>query len=262
MSFCLLAWRAKLPKLPLQTPGLSPFLSMTFRDAIARMAVLFDVPAASTPTGATLNSVNAFVTGPLASYAPNLLVKVDGTTSTSKLNALHAALKTIDNDLGQTFVPTTPPTPLTAANITSYQTALIGYIKSNRLAAVRAFMTATRQRITDTANPGLYYYMVNAGLPVFIFSTYEPGVNNHMVTVLHNILVVHQTYRDVAFRQWPPLLWAEPLPPTNRIATLRANQDDGRRFAMLIEDEIDAAGNSRVAACPHPDYMAKIASVP
>lgn len=259
VRFSLLEWRTTLPPLPLPTPGLTAFAALGFGDAIAKIRDFFNVPAASTPTGASLNTIASFVSGSLMGYAPNLLAPLNGATPATRLQELYQGLRAINQDLGQALVPATAPTPLQASHITSYQTALVGYIENTQLAPIRTFMTAARQRLEDPSDPGLYYYMLHAGLPVFVFSHRE-SVNAHVVTVTHNTLMVLQAYADVAYRQWPPLLWASPLPPGNPLGSLQGSGANARRFAMMVEDA--DGGSTQVAACPHPDYLDKIATVP
>lgn len=258
VKFCALDWRNSLPALPLKTPGLTAFNTMNFINAINAVRDFFNVPAGATPSGSTLTTINDFVTNTLTGYKANLLATVDGTTSASTLTNLYTALKQINQDLGQSLVPPTPPNPLKPADIISYQTALINFIDTNKLAAIRTFMTAAKQRIDDANDPGLFYYALQTGIPVFIFSDHET-VNDHMVAVNNNRLVVHDLFADDAYRQWPPLLWAEPLPSSNTISTLHPNNADARRFAMMVE--LPTGGNSHVGACPHPDYMNHIVSV-
>lgn len=256
LQFCLMQWRNRFPLLPLQTPGLTTFVALNFRDAIIRMAEFFNVTT-DVPSGTALTNLNNFVTGQLTTWVPNLTATVETSTPLETLRNLYTALRQINRDLGQSIVPATEPSRLRANNITSYQTDLIHFIEEHQLLPARAFMTAIRQRIQSTADPGINYYMLHIGMPVFVFSHVEQ-VNNHAVRVTHNRLVVHQSFADAAYRQWPPLLWVEPLPPANRFATLTPGTDDARRFAMMVE--LATGGNSEVAACPHPDYMDKIRS--
>ena len=258
--FCLMAWRNTFPRLPtkLATPGLTAFAALNFRDAIVRIRDFFNVAAASTPAGAALQTIHNFVTNSLPGFAPNLLAEVNNSTLPQRRQDIYLALQQINQTLGQTLVPAAPnPPPVNT--VTDAQTALINFIETNQLAPVRAFMTAARQRIDDANESGLFYYMLHAGLPVFVFFNREQ-VNNHAVTVRHNRLVVLHQFADGAYRQWPPLLWQEALPAANTIGTLHPNNNDALRFAMMVE-EADG-GNTQVAACPHPDYMDKIRSVP
>jgi hypothetical protein len=259
IRFCQMNWRTTLPQLPLQTPGLTAFAALSFQGSIGKIQEFFNIAVGPTPSGAALNNIDNFVTNSLSSYAPNLLAQVNASTSAASLQGLYQALRQINQSLGQSLVPAVAPTPLRASDITGYQTALIGFIESNQLAPIRAFMTAAKQRIQDTADPGIFYYMLHIGLPVFVFANRET-VNNHIVTVTNNLLVVLHTYADTAYRQWPPLLWVEPLPSSNTIGTMRVMNRDARRFAMMVEAA--DGGNTRVASCPHPDYMNQIASVP
>ncbi|MBK8314114.1 MAG: hypothetical protein IPL01_08855 [Acidobacteria bacterium] len=259
IRFCLLNWRTSIPKLPVATPGLTAFESLNFRDSVNKIRDFFNVAAGSTPAGAVLTTLHDFVTNSLNGWGPNLLEQVNTSTTGTRLQQLFDALKLINTALSQSIVPATAPSPLQATNISSYQTALIEFIRTNRLSQIQPFMTAVKQRIEDANDPGISYYMLHAGLPVFVFANREQ-VAAHVVTVTRNRLVVHDTYATEAYRQWPQLLWAEPLPAGNTIGTLQPGDADSRRFAMMVEAA--DGGNTQVATCPHPDYNDKIQTVP
>ncbi len=261
VPFCQLAWRSKFPVLPqsLQTPGLTEFIALPFNTAIPRIALFFNVPAASTPSGAALATLNTFVTTKLSVWAPNLTATADTTTDKAKLKTLFQALSDINKDLGQTLVPADEPPDLSGAKITEFQTALIQFLEANQLAPVRKFMTAIKQRIDEANDPGLHYYMLQIGLPVFLFADHETMPSDVIVTVANNRLVVLDSRADTAYRQWPPLSWAESLPPANQFGTLKLSDASSTNIAMMVEQH--GPGNIRVAVCPHEDYMDKIRTV-
>ncbi|HEX8149786.1 MAG TPA: hypothetical protein VF591_21580 [Pyrinomonadaceae bacterium] len=252
IRFSLMDWRANLPQLPLQTPGLAGFAAMNFRDALNRIRQLFNVAAAVPPAGADLDARHNFVTNQLRGYGPNLLAQVSGATDAARLRQLYQALSQINQDLSQAFAITPAPASPTENQVRDLQTALIRFIESNNLAQVRAFMAAVRQRIEDANDPGIYYYMLHAGLPVFIFATQEQMVAGHRVNVRRNRLVVLDRHADAAYRQWPQLLWADPLPAGNTIGALHPGDREARRFAMMVFAA--DPGPTAVASCPHPDY--------
>ncbi len=263
VAFCRLAWRANIPALhaPFQTlPGLANFTTLTFRDTIARIVDLFRVAPASVPSAAALTTLDTFLTAKLNGWAPHLLAVANTTTPAAQLTALFNQLRTINNDLGQSVVPAAPPATLTGEIITGYQTALVTFLEANQLAPARQFMDAVKARIEDAADPGLRYYMLQIGLPVFIFGTTEMEDANHAVTVTHNRLVVlGGANADAEYRLWPPLLWAEPLPAGNRFGSMHVTDTDATHLQMMVER--GAAGPTGVATCPHPDYMDKVRTV-
>jgi hypothetical protein len=227
---------------------------MNFTDAIARIGVFFNVAAGSVPSGAPLTTVNTFITTHLNSHFGHLL---DTPTDGNK-TSLFTGLKQLNDALGLSLVPATAPNPLNVSHISGYQSALIGHFDANQLLPIRNFMTACRQRIEADGDPGIAYYMVNIGMPVFLFRTTE-SVAAHVVTVTNNHIVVHADHADAAYRQWPPMLWAQPLPAGNTINTLHVTEAEARRFAMMVESP--DGGTTNVASCPHPDYAAKLVSV-
>ncbi len=258
VEFSQLAWRGNVPQLPLKTPGLTELAALSFKAVIPRIRELFNVPAASTPAGAALNTLDTFVTTKLTGWTPVLLAAANKSTTAQRLKDLYQALRQINQDLGQTLVPAAAPSP-TAADIIGYQSALVEFLESHQLVPVRRFMAAVKQRIDDTADPGLHYYMLQIGLPVFLFGTQEALAAGHAVNTATNRIVVLNGRADAAYRQWPPLLWAEPLPAGHRFGTMRLADAHSMNFAMMVEQS--NPGSSQVAACPHPDYMDKIRSV-
>jgi hypothetical protein len=257
VEFCQLAWRGKLPALPLKAPGLTELAALSFKAVIPRIRELFDVPAGSTPSGGALNALDAFVTTKLAAWVPHLRAPADKATPQQRKD-LHQALRKVDGDLGQALVPATAPSP-TAAEIARYQTDLVDFLERYQLAPVRRFLTAIKGRLDDTADPGLHYYMLQIGLPVFLFGAQEAVTAGHAVNTANNHIVVLDGRADAAYRQWPPLLWAEALPAGNRFGTLRLADAQSTNFAMMVEAA--NPGRSQVASCPHPDYMDKIRTV-
>jgi hypothetical protein len=257
VAFCRLTWRANIPPLHAQfrTPGLSNFNTLSFRDTLTRIVDLFRVTS-SVPAGAALNTLETFVNGQLATWAPHLLAVANTTTPAPQLQTLYTQLKTINDALGQSIVPATP-SPLRATDISGYQTALVAFLDANQLAPARQFMNAVKARIDDAADPGLRYYILQIGLPVFIFAKREEERAGHIINVQRNRLVVLRgPNEDEAYRQWPPLLWVEALPPGNRFGTIRVTDADACHLQMMVES--DQVGQTPVETCPHPDYMDKV----
>ena len=254
VNFCRMTWRTTFPPVTLATPGFTPFTTMNFTDAVARIGVFFNVAAGSVPSGAPLTTINTFITTHLSAHFGHLL---DAPTEANK-TSLFTGLKQLNDALSLSLVPATAPAPLNVSHISGYQSALIGHCDANQLQPIRNFMTACRQRIEAAGDPGIAYYMVNSGMPVFLFRTTE-AVAAHVVTVTNNRLVVHTDFADAAYRKWPPMLWAEALPAANTIDTLHVTDADARRFAMMVEQP--DGGTTTVAACPHPEYADKIVTV-
>jgi hypothetical protein len=255
IRFCQMDWRPTIPALSLETPGLAAFNALNFRDVIARIAVFFNVRNADTPSGGPLDTVNTFVTTKLDGYATFLLADIDETN----MAANFTALSQIDDELETSLVPTTAPDPLQVSHIEGYQADLIEHIETNQLQPIRDFMEACQNRLEDDNNPGINYYMLNIGMPVFLIRDREQVLAGHRVRVRNNRIVVHADFEDSAFRQWPPMLWEETLPAENTVGTFDIETDDHRRLAMMVERP--NPGNSTVAACPHPDYMNQIETV-
>jgi hypothetical protein len=220
-----------------------------------RIGELFNVPPASVPNTATLTALDTLVTTQLDGYASFLFATVDEANKA----ATFTALSQIDTALGTTLVPDTAPAPLSVSQVTGYQRALIDSLEANQLAPIRDLMAACETRIEDELDPGIFYYLINIGLPAFLFRDSERMLGGHRVQVTHNRVVVHNAFRNPAFRQWIRLLWAEALPPGNTVDTQTIGTADAQRFAMMVRTA--EVGDTDVAACPHPDYMAAIETV-
>jgi hypothetical protein len=263
-DFCRLTWRTQFPRLPFPAPGLGALEAMTFRQVMEKIRDFFDVPAAGFPTASALTTLETFVNGPLAGYIPNLTAVANGSSTPTQLTNLFGLLRTINQDLAQSIVPSTPPTPLNSSHITGYQRDLIAFIETNRLSVVRTFMNAIKTRLEDQNNPGINCYMIHAGIPVFIF-TFLERVNGatHTVTTNHNGLIVHHDHAVSAFTAWAAMQWEEEVPAGNGInaaAATEATRNSNVRVAMeVIEGHV--SGNQAVAFCPHPNYWAHFTTV-
>ncbi len=252
IRFCQLNWRGDILPITLEIPGWNAFAAMSFSDSIARMGILFNVPNAAVPSGGSLNTINTFVTTQLDGFATFLFAQIDDSNKAANFTALNQ----IDSQLGTSIVPDSAPNPLQVSQIEGYQRDLIDHIESNQLSAIKNFMQVLKERIEDEENPGIYYYMLNIGMPVFLFRDEERMLNGHRLQVAHNKVVVHQDFRDAAFRQWVRSLWDGDLPPANQVGTMSIGQNEHRRFALMVEEP--DPGDQRVFACPHPGYMEQL----
>ncbi len=252
IRFCQLNWRADILPISLQTPGYDAFAAMNFSDAIGRIGVFFNVPNASIPSGGSLNTINTFVTTQLDGFATFLFAEIDDANKAANFTALGQ----VDDELGTSIVPDSAPNPLNVSDVEGFQRDLIEHIEANQLSAIRDFMQVCRERIEDEDNPGIYYYMLNIGMPVFLFRERDRVMPGHQLQVRNNQIVVHDDFRNEAFRQWPHMLWDEPLPEGNIIDTMTINTRGHRRLAMMVEEP--DPGNRRVFACPHPGYMEQL----
>jgi hypothetical protein len=257
VKFVLLDWRKKLPALPVAAPALTTYLAMNFIDFVNKSADFFNVPTASMPSAATLTGIDTYITTKLKNYSTQLLAFVDGATDQTKLNTILTALNNINTELGNAVTPV-PVAPIGYKTLMDYQDKLIKFINDNKIAGIKPFMTAIRNRINDSTDPGLYYYMLFSGMPVFVFADHE-AVVAHRVNVQHNRLVILDAFADAAYRTWVQLSWAEPLPAGNRFITLHPADFTSRRSMMMVEAADNS--NSGAAVCPHPDYFTHMNSV-
>jgi hypothetical protein len=256
-KFVLLEWRKKLPQLPVTTPGLTTYLSMNLVDFINKTKDFFNIPAGSMPSASALTAINTYVSTKLTGYAPHLFATVDSATEKTRLKDILDALGPVNTELGKPVDPA-PVDPVSYLDLKDYQDKLIKAINDKRVADIKPFLAAIKSRINDSDDPGLYYYMLFSGMPVFAFAGRE-AINNHVVTVNNNRLVVLDAYADQAYREWAKLSWAEPLPAGNKFSTMKAADIESRRLMMVVEQP--TGGKTDAAACPHEDYFRHITSV-
>ena len=257
VKFVLLDWRKKLPQLPVDAPGLTTYLSMNFIDFVNKSEDFFNIPKTAIPKGNFLTDIDNYVTSKLRNYAKDLLAQVDGATDQTKLNNILAALKLINTELGNPVNPFPAP-PIGFNDLIDLQNKLITSISDNQLKEIKPFMATLKSRITDPTDPGLNYYMLFGGMPVYVFSNHET-INNHVVKVYNNMLVILDSFADSAYRTWMQLSWAEPLPAGNRLPTMHPGDFTSRRSMMMVQ--LPTGGNTPVAVCPNSDYFNHITSV-
>ena len=119
----------------------------------------------------------------------------------------------------------------------------------NRLTAIKTFMTAAGDSL-ETGD-GLHYYMLFAGLPVFVHGTPDPELNK-------NGLVVLDAHRGPALQSWYKCLWKDPLPASGPYTTASIGNLDHRQVTALVNQLRDENNNVietiGLAICPVPRY--------
>ena len=239
--FGALAWRSEIPALFIATPGLAQLTGLDLAGMIAKLKDYFNVPNAQVPSASVLSGL-ASVTSNLPTWLPRLVPPAADAMSSADRATLFTNLNQIDTALGQTLVPDTSPNganPPTAAQLRGYQTALLNHLETNRLAPIKTFMTAAGDSL-ETGD-GLHYYILFAGLPVFVHGTPELNKNG---------LVVLDAHRDPALQSWYKCLWKDPLPATGPYTTATIGNQDHRQVAGLVGED----RTSFIAICPIPKY--------
>ncbi|MBT8183323.1 MAG: hypothetical protein KJN76_00670, partial [Eudoraea sp.] len=188
VTFCDLTWRAGIPVLFIPAPGIVALSGLNLADLVTNLGDYFNVPAASMPNATDHTNIAPILTS-ITTYNSNLVAEVNTETSDTRLSALFNALKQINVDLAQSFVPSVAPNPLTHTLISQYQRELSDFLDAGPLAPIKNFMTAARDSF-ETGN-GLYYYLLYSGLPIFFFNRSE---------IAHNGLVVFQPHENEALQ--------------------------------------------------------------
>lgn len=249
IRFGALTWRSQIPALFIPTPGLAELNSLTFAQVIGKLKDYFNVANASVPNASTLTNL-APVTDNLPTWSPMLLTPAADSATPPQRTTLFQNLQQINTALGQSFVPATSPNapdPPTSAQLRGYQTELVNFLETNRLTPIKNFMTAAADSLAT--GDGLFYYLVFAGLPVFVHGIPELSKNG---------LVVLNAHRAIALQSWYKCLWKDPLPATGPYISASIDTLNHRQVTGLVGE--DRA--SYLSICPIPRYMSCIRKRP
>ncbi len=227
-----------VPELFIPAPGLKNLFDADVVKSIRALADFFNVANADVPAPAAMNALKAAATRVKAA-APSLLAPVADNAAPAKLQELYEALRDIDSAENQTLVPDTPPTPLRAADIRTFQKKLLDYFDATPLADLKKFMTAAAKSLNE--EDGLFYYTFFAGLPVFIFGRPESQKNS---------IVVFTRHATAIQQSWYKCLWKDPLPPKGKYKTAALAVKLAHTMpALFNEDHV-----SLESVCPLPRY--------
>ncbi|MFC5412208.1 hypothetical protein ACFPMF_22980 [Larkinella bovis] len=241
-ALATLAWRSQIPALFIATPGLTALNSQNFNQVIGSLKDFFAVPTAAVPKASVLTALQP-ITSNLPTWGPKLLTLVAAGASATQRTTLFQQLQQINDALSQSFVPTTSPhapDPPTVAELQGYQTALLTFLEDTKLTPIKTFLTAAATSL-ETGD-GLHYYMLFAGLPVFVHGTPE---------LTKNGLVVLDRHKGPALQAWYQCLWKDALPASGPYKTATIGTKAHRQVTGLVGE--DRA--SYLSICPIPSYM-------
>jgi hypothetical protein len=248
IRFGALGWRGDIPELFIPTPGLDELDGLGLGAVINKLKDYFDVASGDVPSSSDLSGI-ASVTTELAAWRPHLLDDIDDSMPSAERSALFNQLKQIDSDLGQSLVPDTSPNapePPTAVQLRGYQNDLVTFLETTPLAPIKTFMTAAADSLES--GDGLYFYLLFAGLPVYVHRTLSTDQMG---------LVVLNPHQREALQSWYKCMWKDPLPASGDFLSANITDSDSRQFISVSEDHAHFD-----ALCPHPDYMDSIRKRP
>lgn len=175
-NFTSLAWVNNIPALFISAPGLQALAGLPLDKVVAKLADLFNVPAASVP-------------------------------NTSQ-------------------------------------------IASKDDTAFKNFMSAAKDSLEN--GDGLYYYILFAGLPLFLFNKFS--------FLNHEGLIVHKNFEKEAMQNWFKCIWKGTLPANadNKSSNAKLADNSARRSPML-QDEHAA---TEWAVCPALEFGNRIRTSP
>lgn len=157
------------------------------------------------------------------------------------------------NEIPALFIPTPGVAQLTGLDLAGVIGKLKDYFNvpnaqvpnaaaltgANRLTAIKTFMTAAADSLEN--GDGLHYYMLFAGLPVFVQGTPELSKNG---------LVMLDAHKGPALQSWYKCLWKDPLPSSGPYTTASISNQDHRQAAGLVGED----RTSFIGICPIPKY--------
>jgi len=228
----------EIPKLFIPAPGLVQLTDPDVRKRVTAIGNFFNVARGDMPNATALASLATAAAG-VKTAAAALLAPAPDKLSAAQLQSLYEKLRDLDAAEHQTIVPDTAPTPLRAADIRDYQTRLLEHFDTTSLAPLKKLMTAAATSLKD--NDGLFFYVFQAGLPVFVFGRPEAGKNS---------IVVYTPHARVVQQSWYQCLWKEPLPATGTYKTAAI----GDRLAHTLPTLVEEDRTSIASVCPLPRF--------
>ena len=269
LEFLAYDWRNALPGAGLQAVQLQGFAALPFNTAIVRLSQVFNVPAATVPAPAT---VQTFTTSllPLATrlwHTATSLTSLTASTPVAELTPHLTELTTIASDpaVSQTLPPA--PNPLTLAHLAACVTQLKGHLTTQL--NIAPFLAAIQTQL-GAPTAGIRY-MQRVGLPLPV----QRGGNEIDVR-----LILFDSLKDDAARNWMRAQWTTLSPaaeatisgltinwagtPMNDQGTTTPTDDTlndlgkGTQAAALT----DTRTNTTVAVCPMYEYAQHIVIVP
>jgi hypothetical protein len=239
VRFAATNWPADIPKLFIPTPGLEKLPTTDIGQMVSTFTNFFNVPKAAVPNATALKAIKAAVPSATAA-APTLLAPVKAPIAVERLKTLYEGLKAINAAEGQTIVPETPPSPLSADVIAGFQKGLLDYFDEKPLAALKKFMMAAAENLKDEGD-GLVYYLFFAGLPGFVFGRPESQKNS---------IVVFTPLAKEIQQSWYRCIWADPLPKTGTYLTAELKEKLAHTLPALVGED----RTSVTSVCPLPRY--------
>ena len=242
IRFGALSWRSQIPALFIPTPGLAELNSLNFGEVINKLKDYFNVPNAQVPNASILSGLAPVISN-LPIWSPQLLTSPVDSASPAQRTTLFQNLQQINTALEQSLVPAASPNapnPPTVQQLRDYQTALVNFLENTRLAPIKSFMTAGADSL-ETGD-GLYFYLLFAGLPVFVHGI--PELSKNGLVVLHR-------HRSAALQSWYKCLWKDPLPTTGPFTTAQIENLNHRQVPALVGDD----RHSIISICPIPRFM-------
>jgi hypothetical protein len=248
-TFASLSWREQIPPLFIATPGVAALNGKDFGQVVGSLKDFFAVPTTSIISPSAITALQP-ITSNLPTWNPQLTTPLAADATSPQRTTIFQNLQTINSALAQSFVPATSPNapePPTAGQLQGFQTTLLNFLENTKLTAVKTFMTAAAESL-ETGD-GIHFYMLFAGLPVFVNGIPELGKNGLFVLDAHKV---------AAFQEWYKCLWKDPLPASGAYKTATIGTLSNRQVAALVGED----RTSLLSICPIPKYMSCIRTRP
>lgn len=228
-----------IPKLFVPAPGLKDLVDPDVKKSVGALASFFNVEKTEVPVAAQIKALGTAAPGVRAA-AVSLLASVPDSLGGDRLRQLYEKLRDLDQAEGQTIVPDTAPASIRAEDVRGWQRQLLEHFDTGPLAPLKKTMTAAANSLKN--DDGLYYYLFQAGLPVFVFGRPEAA---------KNAIVVYTPHQKVLQQSWYQCLWKDPLPDKGQYKKAGISAKLAHTLPMLV-DENDRSAITSV--CPLPRY--------
>lgn len=271
-AFCALGWKTSIPATRIPVTRLQAINSASFAELFGKLASIFLVTAANTPTAANITSVNASLSN-VGTWSAQLNATIESTATQPQLTAHFNNFKTIYEGVddrftgtsspttGQRIIPATAPASLTPAVIRDFQTALKTFIDTHARSRFRPFKRFINAALTNTQDgPAKMRYFLCLGLP---FLLYDPLANNSNV----NIIIAYQDGAAVtnrrqneAIKYWIRSQWRGIIPANLGDGT---TFDGSRQTPWLVENHQPGANLTLApfVVSPTNEFQDKIVSI-
>ncbi len=258
LQFCKVAWKANIPARAagLTISRLDGFANANFEQALALLDDIFFFATAEKPNTAQRNAIVAVLPNldtwisQLGATIPDAATEPQMTTTFNNLKGIYENVDPRTANASFTsgrVIPRTAPSPLTVAQLRTWQTALRNFIDTDTHSIFAKILTM-KSVGTAQANDAKFRirYFLRLGLVFQLYHATSTNFNQQLIIAITDSSGTNRRQNE-AVRHWIRSQWRGVNPP-NIPATI--NWDNGRNTAWIVEGR--QQGPAYV--CPHESY--------